>query len=145
MDLNHLNTYQVHDVARFYAAAAAATQGHKVQIVGARGRLSIDDHTVHVVSRRRSKGDWQTRSHKRALHDAEVVIFVDLAGETPDFYVAPASWVREHVRAHHNAWLASVGGQRPRNPESNHAAISLDRIQQWHRRWDVLRQPDVTV
>lgn len=67
------------------------------------------------------------------------MIFVDLTGDTSDFYVAPAVWVEQDVRRHHDAWLASVGGKRPRNPDSDHTAISVDRIRQWHRRWDVLR------
>lgn len=66
------------------------------------------------------------------------MIFVDLTGQAPDFYVAPAHWVEEDVRTHHEAWLARVGGTRPRNPDSNHTAIPVERLRQWHQRWDVL-------
>jgi hypothetical protein len=138
MDLNHLNTHQVHQVARFYAAAMATIQGHRVEMVGPRTRLSVDDHIVQVLSRRQPGSPWQTKADQPTVEDAEAVIFVDLSGETPDFYVAPASWVREDVRAHHAAWLDQVGGSRPRTPESDHTAIPVERIQRWHRRWDVL-------
>lgn len=138
MNLDHLNTHQVHQVARFYAAAMAATQGYRVRIVGPRTRLSVDDHTVQILSRRQPESPWQTNVDQPTVEDAEAVIFVDLTGDTPDFYVAPASWVREDVRAHHAAWLAHVGGTRPRNPGSDHTAIPLERIRQWHQRWDVL-------
>lgn len=49
MDLDHLNTHQVHQVARFHAAAAAAAQGHRVEIVGPRTRLKVDDRIVRVL------------------------------------------------------------------------------------------------
>jgi hypothetical protein len=137
-DLDHLNTHQVHQVARFHAAAAAAARGHRVEVVGPRTRLSVDGRVVQVLSRRQPASPWQTSVHRPTVEDAEVVIFVDLTCETPDFYVAPASWVEEDVRTHHQAWLAAVGGARPRNPESEHAAITEERLQQWHRRWDVL-------
>jgi hypothetical protein len=138
MDLDHLNTLQVHQVARFYAAAAAASRSHRVEVVGSRSRLSVDDRIVQVLSRRQPASPWQTDVNSPTVEDAEAVIFVDLSGETPDFYVAPASWVQEDVRSHHEAWLASVGGTRPRNPGSKHTAIPEARIKQWHQRWDVL-------
>ncbi|GAB3861672.1 hypothetical protein GCM10027610_104560 [Dactylosporangium cerinum] len=138
MQLDHLNTHQVHQVARFYAAAAAASHGHQVEVVGARTRLTVDGRTVQVLSRRQHGSPWQANVSTPTVEDAHAVIFVDLTGETPDYFVAPALWVQQDVRMHHEAWLARVGGTRPRNPTSDHTAIPVDRIQQWHRRWDVL-------
>jgi hypothetical protein len=138
MSLNHLNTHQVPQVARFYAAAAAAARGHRVEIVGPRTRLQVDDRVVQVLSRRQSGSPWQADVEQPTVEDAEAVVFVDLTGEAPDFYVAPAAWVREDVRTHHAAWLVRVGGTRPRNPGSDHTAIPVERIQQWRHRWDVL-------
>ncbi len=66
------------------------------------------------------------------------VIFVDLTGEAPDFYIAPAEWVRADVTQHNAAWLESKGGIRPRHPDSDHAGVEIDRIRRWHQRWDVL-------
>jgi hypothetical protein len=137
-DLDQLNTHQVHQVARFHAAAAAATRGHSVEVIGPRTRLSVDGRVVQILSRRQPASPWQTSVDRPTVEDAQVVIFVDLTGEAPDFYVAPASWVAEDVRAQHEAWLAAIGGARPRNPESEQAAIPVERLQQWHQRWDVL-------
>lgn len=139
MDLDRLNTHQVHQVARFYAAAALASHGHKVEIIGPRTRLSVDGQIVQVLSRRQPGSPWQASVDHPTTEDAHAVVFVDLTGDTPDFYVAPASWVADDVRSHHNAWLAQVGGTRPRNPSSDHTAIPLERIEQWRQRWDVLQ------
>ena len=138
MDLGHLNNNQVHQVARFHAAAAVASQGYKVEVVGSRTRLSVDGRTVQVLSRRQAGPPWQAKVSAPTVENAHAVIFVDLTGETPDFYLAPADWVDRDVRQHHDAWLASVGGERPRNPASDHTVITVERIGQWHQRWDVL-------
>ncbi|MCW2885530.1 MAG: hypothetical protein JWL58_2392, partial [Streptosporangiaceae bacterium] len=58
--------------------------------------------------------------------------------ETPDFYIAPAPWGREVVKHDHALWLQSVGGVRPRTQASDHTAVHLERIKEWHQRWDVL-------
>jgi hypothetical protein len=138
MDLGRLNTHQVHQVARFHAAAAVASRGHDVEVVGSRTRLSVDGRTVQVLSRRQPGSPWQVKVNAPVVHDAHAVIFVDLTGETPDFYVAPAEWVEHDVQRHYEAWLASVGGERPLNPSSDHTTVAVERIRQWHRRWDVL-------
>lgn len=71
--------------------------------------------------------------------DAVAVILVDLTGDYPDFYIAPAQWVRDEVQRRYDGWLAIKGGRRPRNPASDHVTLELDdAVQQWHRHWDVL-------
>jgi hypothetical protein len=139
MNLDHLNTHQVHQVARFYAAAAIATQGHRVELIGPRTRLSVNGRIVQVLSRRQPGSPWQANAHRPTVEDAEAVIFVDLTEETPEYYLAPASWVQQDIRSHHEAWLASVGGRRPRNPDSDHTAIPMQRLRQWYQRWDLLQ------
>jgi hypothetical protein len=53
MELSQLNNHQVHDFARFHAAAAALASGcHSVQVTGRQTRLTIDGKTVQVSSRR---------------------------------------------------------------------------------------------
>jgi len=49
--------------------------------------------------------------------------------------------VRDDVKRHYDDWLESKGGVRPRNPASDHTTVELDRIRQWHQRWDVLTSP----
>lgn len=105
--------------------------------VGPRTRLKVDGRIVRVLSRRQPGSPWQANVD-HPTENAEAVIFVDLTGETPDFYVAPGPWVEEDIRTHHEAWLARVSGTRPRNPDSDHTAIPVERLQQWHQRRDVL-------
>lgn len=139
MDLGGLNNHQVHDFARFHAAAAALADGCRhVEVSGPQTRLTIDGRTVQVSSRRQPGSPWQVSAAHPVVDDAAAVIFVDLTGDVPDSYIAPAQWVRSDVKSHFATWLESRGGVRPRNPESDHSTVELDRIRQWHQRWDVL-------
>lgn len=139
MELSQLNTHHVHDFARFHAAAAALASGcRSVQVTGRQTRLTVDGKTVQVSSRRLPGSPWQLSASHPVVEDAIAVIFVDLTGTEPDFYVAPAEWVREEVTEHFQNWLQSKGGTRPRNPGSDHTGIDLDRIKHWHRQWTVL-------
>lgn len=141
-DLRHLGNHQVHDYARFSAAAAALAHGYRdVHVAGPQTRLIIDDRIAQVSSRRQPGSPWQLNASRPVVQDAVAVIFVDLTRDYPDFYVAPAEWVRGDVKRHHDAWLKSKGGIRPRNPASEHHALEVDRIRQWHQRWDILADP----
>jgi DNA-binding transcriptional regulator YhcF (GntR family) len=138
-DLRQLGNHQVHDYARFTAAAAALAHGYRdVHVAGPQTRLIVDDRIAQVSSRRAPGSPWQFNAIRPVVEDAVAVIFVDLTGDYPDFYIAPAQWVRDDVKRHHEAWLESKGGVRPRNPASEHHALELDRITQWHQRWDLL-------
>lgn len=142
-DLRHLGTHQVHDYARFSAAAAALAYGYRdVHVAGPQTRLLIDDQIAQVSSRRQPGSPWQINLNRPVVEDAVAVIFVDLTGDYPDFYIAPAQWVRDDVKRHHDAWLESKGGVRPRNPAADHHAVELDRIRQWRQCWDILKRPD---
>jgi hypothetical protein len=98
----------------------------------------VDDRMTQVISRRQPNGSWQFTLNRIVVDDAIAVIFVDLTGDHPDFYIAPAHWVRNEVEQHYQQWLESKGGERPRNPASDHAALEPDHVRQWHRRWGVL-------
>jgi DNA-binding transcriptional regulator YhcF (GntR family) len=140
-DLRRLSYQQVHDYARFSAAAAALANGHQeVHIVGRTTRLMIDDRIVQVNSRRQPGSPWQFNLNRPVVEDAVAVIFVDLTGDYPDFYIAPGQWVRDDVKRHHAEWLKSKGGVRPRTPSSDHHSIKLDRVKGWHQRWDAIPQ-----
>lgn len=139
LDLRRLGNHQVHDFARFSAAAAALANGYKdVEVVGRSTRIMVDDRIAQVNSRRAPGSPWQLDLNRIVVKDAVAAIFVDLTGDHPEFYIAPAQWVRDEVERRHKEWLDSKGGRRPRNPESTHTALELDHISQWHRRWDVL-------
>jgi hypothetical protein len=135
----HLSNDQVHEVACFYAAAAAVTHGHRVKLVDEdrRYRLRVNGALVQVPAQR--AGAWQVSDVARPLaDDTDAVIFVDLSGDAPDFYVVSADWVRQDVARHHREFLDRVGGTRPRNPNSTHHAIDVARVAEWHQRWEVL-------
>lgn len=142
-DLRRLSYQQVHDYARFSAAAAALANGHReVHVVGRTTRLMIDDRIVQVNSRRQPGSPWQFNLNRPVVEDAVAVILVDLTGDYPDFYIAPAQWVRDDVKHHHAEWLKTKGGVRPRTPSSDHHSINLDRIKSWHQRWDAIPRSD---
>ena len=144
LDLRRLGNRQVHDFARFSAAAAALANGYRdVHLAGPTTRLIADDRIAQVNSRRLPGSPWQFNINRIVVDDAAAVIFVDLTGDHPDFYVAPAQWVREEVQRGYDQWLKSKGGTRPRNPASNHATLELDQISHWHRRWDVLAASEI--
>jgi DNA-binding transcriptional regulator YhcF (GntR family) len=139
MDLGRLGNRQVHDFARFHAAAAALAQGCRaVRIEGPSTRIVVDDRTIQISARRLHRSPWQVSASRPVVEDAYAMIFVDLTGPTSDFYIAPAQWVREDVQKRFASWLESVGGERPRNPDSDHATVELKHIREWHQRWDLL-------
>ncbi len=81
MDLGGLNNHQVHDFARFHAAAAALANGCRhVEVSGPQTRLTIDGRTVQVSSRRQPGSPWQVSAAHPVVDDAAAVIFVDLTG-----------------------------------------------------------------
>ncbi len=109
MELSTLINHQVHDFARFHAAAAALANGfRRVEVVGRQTRLMADGRTVQVNSRRLPGSPWQFNANRPVVEDAMAVIFVDLTGEAPDFYIAPAEW---GARRRHAA-LCGVAGEQ---------------------------------
>jgi len=96
---------------------------------------------VYVKTRR--TGDWQTDTRKgrpRASEEdpGEFWLFVDLAAEPPQFFIAPAWWVENDLYEDYQAYIARHGGRRAVNPTSTHQRITRDRITEWHERWDLL-------
>ncbi len=77
------SNWQLHDHGRLIAAEAACNDG-------APGvALMILAGTVQVAARR--TGDWQLSNVDRPVADRVVaVVFVDLTGDEPGFYVVPA-------------------------------------------------------
>jgi hypothetical protein len=74
----------------------------------------------------------------KPFRDDDFWVLVDLAGESPDYFVVPAPWLESDVCAHFGDWLAESGGKRPRNPASRDWSIEPSRVEQWRNRWDVL-------
>lgn len=73
---------------------------------------------------------------------------VDLSGETPEFYIAPAQWMVDLIRSNHRAYLdtenpktGKVKGQRARTADSDHTAFKPDQIAQWKDAWWLIDDP----
>jgi hypothetical protein len=92
--------------------------------------VGLTDWHANLIRDSAKSGDDPTKKH--------FWIFVDLSVEPPEYYIARAQWVRENIRKAHAAWLKKVGGKRPHTPDSQHHAITLERIVKWKSRWDVL-------
>jgi len=67
-------------------------------------------------------------------------VLVDLGdvNVSPRYWVVPDWWMRDNIYRSHEAWIASRGGTRPRNPDSTHHSIDETRLRQWGARWDIL-------
>lgn len=145
LDLRRLGNHQVHEYARHIAAAAALANGYKsARLDGPHTRVVIEDRTVQVNSRRQPGSPWQFNINRVVVEDAIAVILVDLTGDHPEFYIAPAQRVRDSVKRRYDKWLESKGGTRPRNPTSGHATLELSDISEWYQRWDLLAAADST-
>lgn len=131
---SHLNTHQVHQAARFYAAAEATVHGHTTELLGPRTRLKINGKVAQLFARRQA---WQPTGENPIKDDADFVIFVDMATSNLGFYIAPAGWARDDILRRHAEWLSRIGGTRPRNPDSQHRTIEVEHIAQWRDRWDL--------
>jgi hypothetical protein len=138
MKYTHLNNDQVHQVGTYIAATEAVLQGHRVEVVPEerRYRLRVNGKLVQVFTRR--AGDWQPNGMQPVADDTEGVIFLDLAADEPEFYVAAGDWLRDDVAKHYGDYVAAHGGTRRDNPESRHHKVTTKRVAQWRDRWDVL-------
>ncbi len=74
------------------------------------------------------------------LDETDFWVFVDLGDldVSPRYWVVPDWWMRNDIYEAHQAYLASHGGNRARNPDSTHHAIDERRLEAWEARWDVL-------
>jgi hypothetical protein len=64
-------------------------------------------------------------------------ILVDVTDTTTAIYVVPGGRLREDVRNRHAAFMASVGGTRPRNPASKHSKIEPADVERWRDQWSL--------
>ena len=92
----------------------------------------------------RASGDWQIKSTEgrecsEPVEEHDFWVLVDLTDSQPNYYIMPDWWIRSNIYEHHHKWLQSHGGIRPITPESDHHRVTLDRIQKWKDRWDILK------
>jgi hypothetical protein len=109
-----------------------------LELVDAEGRAK-----ARVRVKTRQSGTWQARTTNGAPDPKPTEIpmywaFVDMSIEPPRVYVSDDVTVRKGIHDGHQAYLAKHGGRRAENQESDHHAITLDRVERWNRGWKVL-------
>lgn len=128
--------HQKHEAGRHLVVAQALLRGSDAQIVGRSSLVEINGRRaeVHVAT----KGDWQIGNVDRFLSaTTPCVVFVDLSGTVPEFFILDGDGARATVKRHFEAFLARSGGVRPRNPQSKHAAVRYDQVQRGRNRWSL--------
>ena len=122
--IDNLNRQQLNAYARLLAAEAAAKAG------APETALMILAKIVEVRARR--AGSWQV-TLPGAAPGAAAVVFADMSGKRPQFYVVPAGPLRTDViRRHAEAY---PDGHRVNNDDSPHAAVELEHIKKWGTDW----------
>ena len=124
--LDNLTTGQVHEYARLLAAEAALADGaSEVALMILAGSIK--------ATGRRTAGSWQVDPWDRATEGVAAVVFADLSADKPSFHVVPSWWLRRDLTSRYAK--AFPTGVRPVNPESRHAAVNLEHIEQWGQKW----------
>ncbi|WP_155371602.1 hypothetical protein [Catellatospora vulcania] len=131
--------HQKHQAGRHLAVGHALLRGYSAEIVGPHRYVKVNDLPAVVMLA--GMGAWQiadvddfTSSHQ------ERYILVDVTDETVELYLVPGDELRKGVRERHESFLVRVGGTRPRNPESRHAAIEPAHVAQWRDQWSLFDQ-----
>jgi hypothetical protein len=130
------NQHQKHQAGRHLVVAHALLRGLEAKITGRTSLVEINGHRaeIHVAA----KGAWQLADVDKFLGATTPrVVFVDLTGTVPEFFILEGARARAIVKRHHDAFLERVGGVRPRNPASKHAAVHRDQVQRGHNRWSL--------
>ena len=128
--------HQKHEAGRHLVVAQALLRGNSARIVGSSSLVEINGQraSVHVVT----KGSWQIGNVDRFLSATTPrVVFVDLRGTVPEFFILEGDSARATVKRHVDEFMKRVGGTRPRNPQSKHAAVRRDQVQRGLNRWSL--------
>lgn len=100
---------------------------------------------LQVKTKTKSKFIWHMRVPESRIpvpgDEKEFYVFVDLGtgpNASPNYWIAPRSWIQNHIYDWHHAWLKKRGGSRPKTPGSMHSAIKEKDLSEWKDNWDVL-------
>ena len=128
--------HQKHEAGRHLVVAEALLHASDAKIVGRSSLVEINGRQaeVHVAT----TGTWQISNLDRFLSaNTPVVIFVDLSESVPEFFILDGDSARDIAKRHHEAFLDRVGGVRPRNPDSKHAALKRHQVETGQDRWSL--------
>lgn len=127
--------HQTHNAGRHLAVAEALLRGYDAKIDGPRTYIEVNGQRVQVQVA--AKGAWQIDDvvHVGDHRDRRANQRYRRARE---FYVCPGDDLRAGVRQRHDDFVASQGGQRPRNPDSKNSAIYSKHVADWGDNWERL-------
>lgn len=146
------------DVARLGAGAATIALTDRTKEV----HVAKGDYTAQYILRCQNKSGDQVNLRPKTKRKSEVWqesinvevgnytlwIMVDLSGDTPEFYLVPAQWMVDMIRANHQKYLdaedprtGKVKGHRPRTDTSDHTAFTPAQIAQWKDAWWLVDDP----
>lgn len=102
-----------------------------------------DRRHIAVQVKTKTGRDWQINKlygprEEEPENEINFWVMVDLSADTPQCYVMPAWWIEDDIHFEHEWNLKQHGGVRPKNPNSAHQAISVERVERWKDRWDVM-------
>ncbi|SIM83688.1 hypothetical protein [Micromonospora cremea] len=130
------SNHQKHQAGRHLAVAEALLHGHSASLHGAQTFVTINGRTAAVQVA--AQGGWMVADIDRmTAMSVDLYVLVDVTDGRRDFYVVPGDDLRAGVRQRHDEFMASVGGVRPRNPDSRHAAIYPANVEAWRNRWSL--------
>ena len=101
--------------------------------------------TVHIQVKSSRSKRWhgnieKLRDESKEARESDFLVFVDLGGEkeAPTYYVCPLLKFAAELCQGYDQWVKSRGGKRPRSPESTHILVTVDHVEPWRERWDLL-------
>ena len=103
---------QKHEAGRHFVVAEALLRGYDADTIGRSGLIEVNGHgtEIHV----KVVGSWQISNiDKFRTATSERVVFIDLSGAVPEFFIQDGDHARAIIWRSHEAWLKGVGGRRP--------------------------------
>ena len=120
-------------------ALATLTNAPRVHVVVMRPDTSRTVN-IHVKSKRYKVWQWdidQAEAERQASEN-DFLVFVDLQPSEPAYYIWRLRDFAKRKVEVHDAWLKSIGGRRPRTPDSRHTGISVEEVEAGKDAWHIL-------
>jgi hypothetical protein len=149
-NIYELDTRAVGEAAKYFTAFRVTLFGTDVEIrKGIKNEViakSKDGNRVlYLRIKSRRSGHWQIPTTEGCAPDVHVdereywvLVDFSISADTPDCYVMPGKWLRNDIYKKHQDYLMAHGGDRPVTPGSTHHSVTLEDIEQWKNRWEIL-------
>lgn len=105
--------------------------------------IGKNGNPYQITSRAKNNGTWQTSisygaPQESIINESEFWVFVDISTTEHTFYVVPLWWIKNDIHQVHTEYLVKHGSHRAKNNNSNHNAISKQRIENWCNAWELI-------